>query len=154
MNIFLDEEDVHQCGRCKQLFNTLKLYMSHKASKVCKLSKTKVVTNIPDSSPSQSENQNILEAAANSTIFRDSFISMEPEGMSNKDSLIKDFEVENRDGAKEMKTLILKFDQQGKRSKGYKFILIYQFIFIYNYSGQYYVQQTCKTIICKLFDRE
>ena len=110
--------------------------MSHKASKVCKVSKTKIVPNIPDSSSDQSENQNILEAAANSTIFRDSFISMDAEGISNKDSLNKDFEVENRDGAKEMKTLILKFDQQGKRSKCY----LFYFTDRQYYSGIYYIQ--------------
>ena len=34
--IITDEEDVHQCGRCKEIFHSIDEYFVHKSSKVCK----------------------------------------------------------------------------------------------------------------------
>ena len=34
--IITDEEDVHQCGRCKQIFHSIEEYFVHKSAKVCK----------------------------------------------------------------------------------------------------------------------
>ena len=36
-----DEEDTHQCGRCKAVFNSLDLYLEHKKSQECKKRKFK-----------------------------------------------------------------------------------------------------------------
>ncbi|XP_065673798.1 zinc finger and BTB domain-containing protein 24 [Hydra vulgaris] len=82
-----EDEDVHQCGRCKQIFQKLQDYISHKASKVCKPS------NSSKSVLHNSiilENQNILLAAAKNTIFRDSFMSLESE--QKDDTQIKENE--------------------------------------------------------------
>ena len=115
----LIDEDIHQCGRCKEIFHDVTIYLKHKSSKMCKTGKGKssaeqtpvkqqqlqqqqntgtVADNqqsasidnkqqsassnnsstISDeaSETASSTNQNILEAAAKNTIFRDSFISM------------------------------------------------------------------------------
>jgi len=113
-NIYSSDDDVHQCGRCKEVFHDITNYMKHKSSKVCKnnVNKLKVDASQPQQQQQQQQqqqsqpkqqneqqaqqqqgtpnktgdpssgsvislnNQNILEAAAKNTIFRDSFISM------------------------------------------------------------------------------
>ena len=125
------DEDIHQCGRCKEIFHDVTAYLKHKSTKACKTGKSKssaehtpVKQQPPPSQQQQQQaqqqhqsigstdgqpsgsidnlqqqqqpqqassnqnqedasettsaaaNQNILEAAAKNTIFRDSFISM------------------------------------------------------------------------------
>ena len=55
---FLDEEDVHVCGRCKQVFHTLNEYMTHKSSKICKnpSKPTKATSSISPVIPSSNRN--------------------------------------------------------------------------------------------------
>lgn len=85
MSFCSDEEDVHQCGRCKDIFRSLQLYMQHKASKVCKVPKSqppvkKVETVQSTPAPKEEPNKkqetqtikssNILEEAAKYTIYK------------------------------------------------------------------------------------
>eukprot|EP00794_Sanderia_malayensis_P006039 gene6039-6741_t len=84
-----DDEDVHQCGRCKDIFRNLQLYMEHKASKICKNQnksqqpnsrQSKPDTQISTSSAAEKSDQapqhhtirpaNILEEAAKDTIYK------------------------------------------------------------------------------------
>eukprot|EP00795_Rhopilema_esculentum_P002257 gene2257-17865_t len=81
-----DEDDVHQCGRCKDIFRSLQSYMQHKASKVCRTAKVPQVQKKPEAEepmpvpPQQQETKaqetrtikpsNILEEAAKDTIYK------------------------------------------------------------------------------------
>ena len=79
---------MHQCGRCKEVFRNLQLYLTHKASKACKHSAKaqaarKSVSEEPQEAPteltepepansgdSEVPQENILEAAAKDTIYK------------------------------------------------------------------------------------
>ncbi len=41
-----DEEDVHQCGRCKEVFHSIDLYFLHKKLKTCKKNKAPVAADV------------------------------------------------------------------------------------------------------------
>ena len=50
--IITDEEDVHQCGRCKEIFHSIDEYFVHKSSKVCKKPKKPPQAEPPQAEPS------------------------------------------------------------------------------------------------------
>ena len=115
--IYFPDDDVHQCGRCKEVFHDISTYMKHKTSKVCKnnINKAKVDASSQQQQQQQQQQtkqqnqqqsqqqlqtqdrpnetdggQNILEAAAKNTIFRDSFISMADQQQVEGNSLDKE----------------------------------------------------------------
>ncbi len=85
VHFVLDDEDVHQCGRCKDVFRNLQLYMHHKASKICKnpnkvqapAAKKPETQNVAQNFANHDSQQvqtikpaNILEEAAKDTIYK------------------------------------------------------------------------------------
>ena len=57
--LFADEDDIHQCGRCKEIFHSIDDYFNHKNAKTCQKNKDNVIT---DCRKKQSSNGGLLES--------------------------------------------------------------------------------------------
>ena len=143
---------MHQCGRCKDIFRNLQLYMQHKASKICKIqNRGQAAPAKKQEMPKPAEKEihhvqtmkptNILEEAAKDTIYKQLEILVvdeEPEeshstvdvqsiSTQQNSSAITYVAVQNKQDQMKMNAPILAVNKENAASrKGQHFLFNYQ----------------------------